>query len=432
MKSSIIYKHEKLFSIIIYILAALFLFYEMALQVSPGVMTQELMEDFTIDVTSLGVIAAFYFYSYTFMQIPAGLLYDRFGPRKLITASIVICAAGSLFFGSTHSPAMLALGRFLMGIGSAFAFIGVLIVAARWFHPKYFALLVGIAQLLAALGAMGGSLPLAYAVDSMGWRNTINILGGCGFFLAALTALIIRDYPKDHPLHHSNHYKLGLCKSIKECLEEKQTWAIALYAFSAWAPVAIFAALWGVPYLMTRYAILKSHAALAVSMIWIGLVLISPFIGWLSDKIRRRKSLLVICSLLGLISSGLLILVKAIPYKASFILLFFVGAAAAGQILTFALVKDNVKPKITATAIGFNNMAVVIGGAIFQPIVGWIIDHFWDGKTHGSVNIYNVEAYDKALLIVPFCFLIGLIASLLLIKETYCKQKYAESSDVKS
>lgn len=424
MKSSFIHKHEKLFSIIIYVLAALFLFYEMALQVSPGVMTGELMKDFKLDTASLGVIAAFYFYSYTIMQIPAGLLFDKFGPRKLITLSAILCSAGSLFFGSTTSMSMLALGRFLMGIGSAFAFIGVLIVAARWFKSKHFALLVGVAQLLAALGAMGGSLPLAYAVESIGWRATITILGGSGFILAALTILIVRDYPKNYPHHESDHYKLGLWNSLKAIFKNGQTWAIALYAFSAWSPVAIFAALWGVPYLMLRYGVSKSLAAASVSMIWLGLILTSPFLGWLSDKIQRRKNLLIICSSTGLISSILLLMISRLAFPVTYFLLFLVGAAAAGQILTFALVKDNTRPIVTATAIGFNNMAVVIGGALFQPLVGWIISIYWNSNLTGAKEVYNLTAYNKALIIVPFCFFLGLVASLFFIKETFCKQKY--------
>jgi len=181
-------KRNSPIGVIIYILAALFLFYEMALQVSPSVMTFDLMKDLKLDAKSLGIMSACYFYSYTLMQIPAGLLFDRFGPRILLTCATIVIAAGGFFFGMTTTPYLAAAGRFLMGIGSAFAFIGVLTVAARWFSAKYFAFLVGIAQFLAAMGAMGGELPLAGSVNTFGWRWTINALAIGGLFLAVIIA----------------------------------------------------------------------------------------------------------------------------------------------------------------------------------------------------------------------------------------------------
>lgn len=430
MKSHFIHKHEKIFSVIIYILAALFLFYEMALQVSPGVMTNELMSDFRLNAASLGVIAAFYFYSYTFMQIPAGLLYDKFGPRILITTSVIICSLGALFFGMTKSFQMLALGRFFMGIGSAFAFIGVLIVAARWFEERRFAMLVGIAQLLAAFGAMGGAFPLASMVSNLGWRTSINLLSIFGFVLSLLAAIFIRDYPKDHPHSHTNHYKLGLFKSLKELVKEAQAWYLAIYAFCSWAPIAIFAALWGVPYLEKKFFLLKTEAALAVSCMWLGLMIVSPLLGWLSDKIRRRKSLIVILAGVGTLASTYLLLTKNLTITGAYPLIFLMGAASSGQILTFALVKDTVKPNITATAIGFNNMAVVLGGAVFQPLVGSIISHFWNGTYEGGIRVYPVNAYEIALIIIPFCYFIGFLVSLFFIDETFCKNKNSSSDNL--
>lgn len=424
MKSGFIHKHEKFFSVIIYILASLFLFYEMALQVSPSIMTSELMLEFNLNSNSLGVMAAFYFYSYTLMQIPSGLLYDRFGPRKLIALAIIICAAGSIFFGTTHSIQMLSLGRFLMGIGSSAAFIGVLIIAARWFHPKHFAFLVGIAQMLAALGAMGGSFPLAKMVNIAGWRYTIEILGFSGFVLALLVIWIVRDYPKDHPHTQPDHYPLGLWKSLMELFSEKQIWPIAFYAFLVWAPITIIAALWGVPYLMTRYNLLKFHASLSISMIWLGLIIASPLLGWVSDKLKRRKSLLVCSSIIGVITTSFLIFSTHIHFGLTYIIFLLLGIASSGQILSFALIKENVRPLITATAVGFNNMAVVLGGALFQPLVGWMISKFWDGKIENSLPIYTTQNYNKAFVVVPLCFFLSLIISLFFIKETYCKSKY--------
>lgn len=419
---------RKVLGFFIYCLATLFLIYEMALQVSPSVMTHQLMAAYKIDARGLGILASFYFYSYTLMQIPVGVLYDRYGPRLLISLAAFVCAAGSLFFGLTRDLYLAGLGRFFMGIGSSFAFVGVLVVATRWFPPYVFAFLVGVAQFLAAIGALGGELPLAVLVNEYGWRTVMVLSGIFGLVIALVCAMIIRDYPSSHlyPPPQPHHY---VWKELKEIFHSGQTWWTALYAFSSWGPIAVFAALWGVPYIMLKYNISNTKAAFAVAMIWIGLAAMSPFLGWFSDKLGRRCILLTTTSFIGLIGSIVAIYIPGIPFWLSCIFLFFIGMAAAGQILTFALVKDNNRHSRIATAIGLNNMAVVIGGALFQPFVGYILDIFWNGQTERGIPIYSIENYHIGLIVVPICFAIGAIVSLFFIRETYCRSHYDDYSD---
>lgn len=411
-------------AIVMYLLTALFLFYEMAIQVSPSIMTRQLMHDFSVNSAGLGVMAAFYFYSYTIMQIPAGLLYDHYGPRTLLTIASCVCALGALFFGLTETVFWAALGRFLMGIGSAFAFIGVLVVAARWFEGYYFALLVGCAQLLAALGAISGEVPLAFSVEHMGWRHTMFLLVIIGFVLAVLCFLVLRD----RPCHECNVImpkETSFWRHIGQVINNKQTWSFALYAFVGWGPMSVFASLWGVPFLMVRYGVDSFYAALPVTMMWLGIGFTAPFVGWLSNRIGLRKPILWIGSIIGLVSSMILLYLYDVPYWGSFILLFFMGVACAAHILTFALVRDINKPNVVATAVGFNNMAVVIGGAVLQPLVGGILTSLWDGSVLKSgVPIHSLSDYHWALLIVPILYVIGIFTALFMIKETHCKNVF--------
>ncbi|MEI8301621.1 MAG: MFS transporter [Chlamydiota bacterium] len=429
MNHTFIEKHRLLYASIIFALASLFLFFEMALQVSPSIMTNQLMSEFNIHAATLGIMASCYFYSYTLMQIPSGLLYDHFGPRLLISLSCFVCSLGALFFGLSHSVVFLAIGRFLLGVGSAFAFVGVLTISARWFAPALFALFVGITQFLSGIGAVAGSLPLAYAVDHYGWRHTITFLGCLGFIIALLCALFIRNRPPQEAEIHEDHYRLGIKKSFKEVLKQGQTWSLAVYSFSNWAPALIFPALWGVPYLMVKYQITNTQAAFATSMVWIGVAIFSPILGWASDKLQRRKSLLTFCTALGLLSSLILLFTPNLSFISIYILLLLLGGASSGNLLCFAVAKDNNRPSVTSTAMGFNNMAVVLGGAVFQPIVGAILSKSWDGITSHGLPVYTADNYTLALLTVPFCYLLGLVTTVFFIKETFCKQKYDSYSD---
>lgn len=409
---------------IICFLSALFFVYEFFIQVSPGVMTQDLMRDLGVGAGGLGVLSAFYYYAYTPMQLPAGLLYDRFGPRVLLTCATCICALGALFFGLSHGIVGASAGRFLMGIGSAFAFTGTLLLVSRWFPSHYFAVLAGMLQMLSSVGALIGAEPLAHAVNIFGWRESILFIASIGFVIMFLIGLIVRDGPKSH-YKHKKINKHNEWTRLKAVCTQPQSWALAIYAFCAWGPILVIAGLWGVPFLMTKYQIPNTQAAAAIAMIWWGVALGSPTIGWLSERIKKRKFPLVLCTTLGFISAILIIYTNFLPYWAIFPILVIFGFAAGSQTLTFAVVKDNNKPHSVGSAMGFNNMMVVAGGAILQPFVGFLLHAFWNGaRGPNGVPIYTVTNYHWALLLVPICSFVGIIFSIFLIKETRCKSMY--------
>lgn len=419
-------KKEFTLGLLIYCLAAIFLIYEMAIQVSPSVMTRQLMKDFSIDAAALGWMSSVYFYSYTLMQIPAGLLFDRFGPRTLLTAASFLCAFGILFFSLTESIYPAAAGRFLMGIGSSFAFIGVLVVASRWFEKKFFPIFVGITQFLASIGAIAGEVPLAKAVQAFGWRDLMWTLMIVGFVLGGIYLLFFRDHPR-HEFQDGNSHENSILSHLCKVMKKGQSWFCAIYAFTGWGPMIMFAALWGVPYLSTRFNLSAYHAAFGTMMMWLGSGISSPFIGYLSSKIKRRKPILWFGSLLGLLCFSLILYFPNLSFVEISILLFFAGIGTSAHILTFALVRDNNPPSIVGTSIGFNNMAVVIGGAILQPIGGFILNHYWNGVDHvHGVPKYTMYAYEISLSIIPILYLIGFLVSFLFIKETYCKNTYTE------
>lgn len=406
-------------SLIVFFLAASFYLYEYCLQVSTGVMTRPLMADFGIDAAGLGAISSFYYYAYAPMQLPAGLLFDRFGARKLITLALIICALGAIFFASTDSVFTASMGRFLMGFGSAFSFVGVLVLVARWFPPKYFALMAGIAQLMSSVGAVCGELPLSTMVNQMGWRDSMYVLAVLGFILAGVIWYVVRDTPEKNPKKHAVYRQESEWCRLKTVCTHKQNIFTAIYAFMLWAPVTIFAALWGIPFLMHIYGVSVFQASEAIAMVWLGIGFGSPFSGWISDYLGSRRIPLIGAAILGLASTSLVILVNNIPLPLMFILLFLFGVAAGGQTVSFAVVKENNKARHVGTAAGFNNMAILLGGALFQPVVGLILRSSWQHEMIAGVPIYSTTAYHHALVIIPICYLLALIFSLFFIRESY-------------
>ncbi|WP_439649233.1 MFS transporter [Legionella bononiensis] len=403
----------------IFFLAASFYLYEFILQVAPSVMAESMMKTFGVSGQGFGVISAFYFYAYAPSQLPAGVLYDRYGPRKLMTFAIILCAIGSAFFASTDSVFTACIGRFLIGIGSAFSFIGVLVLISRWFPPYYFAILAGIAQLMSSVGAMFGEMPLAALISHVGWRNASFILSAIGFILAGFFWVFIRDYPHQQNQSIPDHYLRDEWKRLVAVCKHAHTWIIGGYAFAIWTPIAVFAALWGVPYLQEKYQISVVAASGLCSMIWIGIGIGSPLLGWLSDRIESRRIALVISAVLGLVATLILLYYPNLPYGWSYITLFTLGLGAGGQTVSFAVVKENNSPELVGTASGFNNLSVLIGGAIFQPLVGYILQHTDSWRLVNGVHVYDISSYQTALLVMPLCFLGSLLIAAFLIKETH-------------
>lgn len=408
------FQTHKLSAYIIFLLSASFYLYEFVLQVAPSVMADAMMKTFHVGAAGFGVVSAFYFYAYAPMQLPAGLLFDRYGPRKLMTYALILCAIGSFFFAATDSLLTASLGRFLIGIGSAFSFIGVLVLVSRWFPPQQFAILAGIAQLMSSVGAMFGEVPLAALIHCVGWRTASFILAFLGLVLAVLIWLFIRDYPdRKTQAASTRSFKDEWFRLIAVC-GRSYTWLTGFYACTIWTPIAVFAALWGVPYLQQKYQVSVIVASGLCSMVWLGIGLGSPLLGWVSDYYRNRRLALAISSVCGLVAAVLAIYVPGISLGSLYFILFLFGIGAGGQTVSFAVVKDNNRPELVGTASGFNNLSVLIGGAVFQPLVGVFLHHSQDYYQMNGVYFYTVASYNKALLVVPICFLLSLLAVLLM------------------
>lgn len=409
---------------VICILAAMFYLYEFSLQVSLGVMTHELMLDLDLNAAGIGLVSAFYFYAYAPMQIPAGLLHDRFGPRLTLTVAILTCAIGSAGFYFCRNIPEAGAARFLMGVGSAFSFSGALMLIARWFPPTWFAVLSGIVQLMSSIGAIGGQLPLAIAIRHWGWRNSMGGLAVIGVILAFFVWMIVRNRPNQDNTTVRTETHVDRPHGIKTLFRNGDTWWIAGYSFLIWAPVIAFAGLWGVPFLVAAYPGLSTeNGAMLCAMIWIGVGVGSPACGWISEMLQRRRFVLILCGILGIISS-LTVIYMHVPMPILYFCLFLLGLAGGGQSLAFCVVRDISHPESLGASIGLNNMATVAGGALIQPMIGCILYLCWKGAEMNGVPIYNVSNYRLSLLAIPLCYIAATLISMIRIKETHCRQLY--------
>ena len=400
-----------LYSISLFTLAALFLFFEMALQVSPGIMTNNLMYSLHIDIFWLGITSGAYFITYTIMQIPAGIFYDKFPPRKVIMAPLITCILGGILFAIAPSFYIAAFARILMGFGSAFAFIGVLVVASHVFNKKYFTVIAGVTQMLASLGAMCGTIPLIPLLNNYGWRATMLIISGIGLILFILMYMFLRL-----PNNNLSNTRTKVSDALLSIIQNKQTWIIAIYACLLWMPMSVVASLYGIPFVEKYFHLRFNISATIITLMWFGIAIGAPIAGIIADTINKIKIILFSCALIGLISFCFIMLIPINNAYLLGLLFLFCGAACSGQAISFSLISKNNRLEHRATAIGFNNMAVVISGFIFQPLVGFIIRSQQVTDKH-PISSYDAHSYHTGMMVILLGFFIATLISLFLIKE---------------
>lgn len=414
---------QQAFAWMVWGLAVSFYFYEFLLQVSPGVMVPDLMRDFKVNATQLGNLSAVYFYVYAGMQIPVGMLLDRFGPRRLLTFAAIACALGSFIFASAPFLTVACIGRMLTGLGSAFAAISCLKLAANWFPLNRFALLTGLTVMVGMLGAINGQAPLAMLIDALAWRNSMFVLGIAGLVLTFFIYFVVRDTPlQTSPSHTEMHDKQQLWQGLKYIFSSKQTWLTSLYGGLMFAPTTAFAGLWGVPFLMSTHHISRPVAAGMISFVFIGWVIGSPLWGWLSDRWQRRKLPLVISSIGTLLTLTTVIYLNHLPLFIVNALLLGFGFFSGSFLPAFSIIKEINPPPYNATALGFMNTLNMTGGALAQPLIGYILDLNWDGGLENGARVYQMADYHLALLLVPIMLVLALLL-LPFIKETYANKQ---------
>lgn len=374
-------------------------------------MVDDLMKEFSVGAAILGYLSATYLYIYAALQIPLGLVVDKYGLRGVVAGACALCGIGSIIFSLADSLYLAYLGRGLVGAGAAFSFVGALNMAARWF-PSRFALLGGWAQMMGSAGGFVGQAPLSLAVATFGWRSCNLSLGIAGLFLAVLLLFTVKD-PKEEQASEDN---FSIWLGLKNVCANKQTWLATLAAAGLTSALLAFGGLWGVPYLMKARAIDKPDAASFISIIFVGWAIGAPFFGWLSDRIRRRRILLQWGTCGAALTTGTTILVPTLSTTLVIVVLFLQGFFSASMILGFALAKDNNPPESSGVALGLINTFVVGSGAILQPLVGVLLDYRWTGEMFDGVRVFNLVDFQVSMLILPFVCLIS-FASAFYIRE---------------
>jgi MFS family permease len=387
---------------------ATFYCYEFILRIIPGVLQTEISTALGhISATTFGQISALYYFAYSPMQMPVGMLMDRFGPRKLLILACICCTIGSWMFTLTSSLFLVGSGRFLVGFGSSFAFVGVLSLALHWLPRHYFSLVAGLMTTLGMLGLVYGEVKITQWSERIGWEQVLTFIVMVGFALSILILLVVRDGPKGH--QPNKHPLPEFFHNVFKVLTAPQVWLIGFLGACLYTSLSVFGELWGKTYLEQAHHLTKIEAARTISAVFMGWAVGAPIAGYLSDLSGRRLYPLVLGAIFSLICISLVLYWPGLSYTSLNVLLFLYGVFSATEIIVFIMAKECCGIDLSSTVFAATNMIVTLGGVIFQPLVGKLLDVFGERGLIDGEYIYGVVNYQIALSILPISLVLVII-----------------------
>lgn len=390
-----------------WLLPALFFLYEFMLRVSPSVVESTLQSEFSATAAAFGLAMGMYYYAYAPMQLIVGLLLDKFGSRRPLAIAAVVCALGAALFAMGTSLSMLGAGRLLAGVGSAFAYVGTIYVASVWFPSSRLAFIAGVTAALGMAGAVAGETVLSHIDHTLDWRMSTWGLAIVALGLGIGIWILVPKRPawfEHNVLTSRRKHGGGIFSGLRCVFRSRQTWLLSLITGMLYLPVGTFGALWGDSY-MASLKMDSIDAATADAMLFIGLGISAPFLGWLADRTGHHRRVLIIGLLIALVATTGLLMLNSSDSSATFPLLFILGFGVGSIVVAFPMAMELNPHHARGGAITFVNFFQMLLAGIGQWVIGVLLD--WREPLVPG-NTYDLSDYRTAFLMLP----VGLVLAL--------------------
>lgn len=396
--------------------ASMLFFYEFIQGNMFASIATSVMQDFHIAADKVAYLSSVYYLSAVIFLFISGMILDRFSIKNTLLFMMFLCVCSTFILSYSHSFAMALSCRFVIGIGSAFCFVGPIRLASDWFPSRRMALVTGVIVTMAMTGGMLAQYPLVKLVEYVGWRQALQDVGILGFVMLMCMALWIKEKPHSvnkvvNPIH--------IKTIVKKVYLNTQYLRAAFYTSLMNMAIAVFGALVGTLYLEQRLGVSSQQAATINGMLFFGTIIGSPLVGWISDKIGLRVMPMrvgVVASLVTLLA----ILYLPVTFVQMNILFFLLGLFTSTQVISYALVVESSPPMVTGVALSIISILTQSGYIIYQNIYSALLIHHGGMHLVNNAPVYELASYQYASLLLP----VGLIIAFLIIsglKETYCR-----------
>ncbi len=395
---------------------------------APAGIAQDLASAFHTSAASLGALASTYFYVYTLTQIPTGVLVDTLGPRRILAMGGLIGGVGSLLFGFAPTFAWALVGRTLIGLGVSVTFVAMLKLIAVWFEENRFATMVGVCLLIGNLGSVLAGSPLSATAQMVGWRSVFVAVGMISLVLGGLCWWVVRDSPQSSTASGEKPSAMNFTQAwqgLKSVVGNRDTLPALLINAGMSGSFFTFVGLWGAPYLMQAHGMSKASASFHLSLWALGFAVGCFFIGSLSDRLGRRKPVMIAVSHLYALMWLVLLSCVALPVALSYTLFVGLGVLTSGFSLTWVCAKEVNAPKLSGMSTSVANMGGFLTTALMQPFVGWVMDFGWTGAMLGGARAYDVRTWQYGMAVMTLMAILGAMSTWWL-RETRCRNIWQE------
>ena len=394
--------------VVAWLFTAIYYFYQYVLRSAPAVMLPELTAGFGISATALASLLGLFYFGYSPFSLVAGVAMDRLGPRRVVPIGAAMVGIGALLFASGDAT-VASWGRFLQGAGGVFALVGAVYLATTHFPASLAATLIGATQMFGMAGGSAGQFAVGPLVTrGMPWTQFWIGMGVAGLVIAALLVVLL---PKQARRDQNPNWLREAGGALGIVFRNPQSILCGVIAGLLFIPTTILDMVWGVRYLQEAHGMDYTVAVMRSASVPFGWIIGCPLLGFISDRIGRRKpvilgSAIVLCICLAWILFGSATVLP--PYAAGLVM----GIASGAAMIPYTIIKEANPARVGGTATGVINFLNFTFSALLGPVFARMLVRAAGGASAASHADYQA-AFSPMLVGVAVAFVLTL-----LLKET--------------
>ena len=396
---------------------------------APGLITDQLMNEFNVTAATIGFIASIQFFAYAGLQVPIGILSDRFGPNFFLIIGTCLTGVGTLLYSLAPNETVLLMARLIIGTGDSAIWVNLVLILSQWFKGNEFVKLLGVAGVCGSLGFLLATVPFSLWIGLMGWRTSFLTMGILLSLCAILLYIVLIHHPKrmikNNPSPASSLKKPKAKPEktlviLKRIFSNRQAWAAFFCHFGAVGTYVGFIGSWAVPYGTTVFDMSLSVASQFIMVGLFGAIIGAPLITMISSRLNSiKKPYLIIHSFILVSWATFLVFSGKPPLFMLVVLFFIIGFGNGASALTFAVVRQSFEAKEVGVATGFANMGGFLSAVLLPGIFGTVLDSFQMSESQ--------IGYFYGFMIPVFFSMLGLFGGFL-IKER--QQEVVQSKEL--
>ncbi|KQL18033.1 MFS transporter [Cytobacillus solani] len=354
---------------------------------APGLITDQVMRDFSVTASTIGLLTSIQFFVYTSLQIPMGILADRYGPNFFLIIGAILTGLGTIIYSLGTHEIVLFIARVLTGTGDATIWVNMVLILGQWFKVKEFVRLIGIAGMTGSLGFLLATVPFSAWIHLLGWRAAFFSAGLLLCFCGILLYYVLVQKPKQILLSESVSVKNQLSREktsvlLRRIFSNRQAWSLFFCHFGVVGAYVGFIGSWAVPYGMNVYEMTRSAASQLIMFGLIGALIGAPLMSWISSRLATIKRPYVVVHITILFSWCTFLFFKGNPPVLMLYMLFFlIGFGYGASALTFAVVRQTFPIEEAGVVSGVANTGGFLSAVLLPSIFGMVLDHFQNASS---------------------------------------------------